>query len=679
MNRWSRQLVFCAALAAAPPVMATGPDQGNSGIQTQYIDSSVRPQDDFYRYVNGKWLASTEIPPDRPACGTATKLFDDSQRQLREVVEAVAKNTTAAPGSNEFKIGTLYNSFLDVSRIERLGSTPLAGEFARIKTLRSIHEIPALIAHLQNIGVIVPFDVSVHLDSKDSRRYVVDLQQDGLGLPDRDYYVRDDATALRLIRHQYQAFIASSLSRLGDQNARQEAAAIVALETELARSQWSRTDNLDPNKVYNKVRFADLGSIAAGCDWRRYFAAAGINGKEGYLIVNQPSYLHEFARLLTHTPLSTWKVYFRWHVLSGFAPYLSQPYVDGAFSFYSTAIQGVPENQPRWKRGLMLVDQSIGEALGRLYVEKYFLQQSKSRAQLLVRNLLQAYRQDIGMMDWMGPDTKAQALLKLSRITIKIGYPDEWRDYAALQFREDDLVGNVMRAMSFEFQRNINKLGRPVDRTEWETTPQDVNASYNPQMNEIVFPAAILQPPFFDVTADDAANYGAIGMVIGHEISHAFDDRGSQYDGDGNLRDWWTAEDRSRFDARTRPLIAEYSAFMPIRGRHLNGELTLNENIADNAGLAIAYKAYHLSLNGNTAPVIDGMSGDQRFYMAFAQAWREKIRDVFAIELIQSDPHAISYDRVIGTLVNQAGFYQTFGVKPGDKMYLPPDQRVVIW
>jgi len=684
MIRWNYRLVFSAlplllggrAHAAPPPVVS---GHANSGIQTQYFDSNVRPQDDFYRYVNGKWLAATEIPPDRPAYGTATKLFDDSQRQLREIVEAAAKSTDAVPGSNESKIGTLYNSFLGVTRIERLGNTPLAGEFARIRAIRSIHDIPALIAHLQQLGVTVPYGLSVHLDTKDSTRYVFDVQQDGLGLPDRDYYLRDDATTLRLVRRQYQAHIANSLAKLGDHNAAQEAAAIVALETALARSQWSQTDNLDREKIYNKVQLAELGSIAPGYDWHRYLVAAGINDKVSYLILSQPSYLQDFGQLLTHTPLSTWKAYFRWHVLSDFAPYLSQSYVDAAFAFYGTALQGVPENQPRWKRGLTLVDQSIGQGLGKLYVEKYFSQQGKLRAQLLVRNLLEAYRLDIGVLDWMGPDTKAQAQLKLSRITIKIGYPDDWRDYTALEFREDDLVGNVMRAMSFEYQRNINKLGKPVDRTEWESTPQDVNASYNPQMNEIVFPAAILQAPFFDETADDAANYGGIGMVIGHEISHAFDDRGSQYDGDGNLRDWWTAEDRARFAAKTRPLVAEYGAFMPIRGRHLNGALTLNENIADNAGLAISYKAYQLSLKAIAAPVIDGLSGDERFYMAFAQAWREKIRDVFAIELIQSDPHAISYDRVIGTLVNQAGFYETFGLKPGDKMYVPPDQRVVIW
>ena len=639
----------------------------------------MRPQDDFYQFVNGKWLATTEIPPDRPAYGTATKLFDDSQRQLRAIVEAAAKNTDAAPGSNESKIGALYNSFLDVPRIERLGITPIAGELARITAIRSSRDIPALIAHLQQLGVTVPYTLSVHLDSKDSTHYVFDVQQDGLGLPDRDYYLRDDAPTLRLIRRKYQEHVAHSLAKLGDHNAVQEAAAIVSLETELARSQWSKSDNLDPAKTYNKVQIAELGSAAMGYDWRRYMVAAGIDGKVSDLNFSQPSYLHAFSELLTSTSLTIWKAYFRWHLLSEFAPYLSQAYVDEAFAFYGTTLQGVPENQPRWKRALTLVDQSIGQGLGKIYVEKYFSEDKKSRAELLVRNLLAAYRQDIGTLDWMGPQTKAQALLKLSRITIKIGYPGHWRDYSKLKLREDDLVGNVMRAVSFEYQRNIDKLGKPVDRSEWESTPQAVNASYNPQMNEIVFPAAILQAPFFDATADDAANYGGIGMVIGHEISHAFDDQGSLYDGDGNLRDWWTAEDRARFAAKTNPLVAEYSAFMPIRGRHLNGELTLNENIADNAGLAIAYKAYKLSLAGHAAPVIDGLSGDQRFYMGFAQAWREKIRDVFAIEMLQSDPHAISYDRVIGTLVNQDGFYETFGVKPGDKMYVPPDQRVVIW
>jgi predicted metalloendopeptidase len=353
--------------------------------------------------------------------------------------------------------------------------------------------------------------------------------------------------------------------------------------------------------------------------------------------------------------------------------------VEQHFAFYGTTLEGIPDNRPRWKRGVALVDQSIGEGLGKLYVAKYFPPQGKLRAEMLVRNLLEAYRQDIGELDWMDAETKQQALAKLAKITIKIGYPAQWRDYSALQFRRDDLVGNVMRANSFEYFRNVNKLGKPIDHSEWDSTPQTVNAFYNPEMNEIVFPAAILQAPFFDAAVDDAANYGAIGMVIGHEISHAFDDEGSRYDGDGNLRDWWTRDDHARFAARTAALVAEYGAFEPIRGHHLNGKLTLGENIADNSGLAIAYKAYRLSLAGHAAPVIDGLSGDERFYMGFAQAWREKIRDTFAIELMQSDPHSMSVDRVLGALVNQSGFYGAFGVKPGDRMYLPPDQRVTVW
>jgi putative endopeptidase len=655
------------------------PAAKKSGIETQYFDHSVRPQDDFYQYVNGKWLASMDIPPDRPAYGTATKLFDDAQRQLREIIEETAKNPNLAPGSDEWKIGALYNSFLDEARIEQLDSKPLASELARIDAIASKRDIAALIAHLQQIAVIAPYSVSVHLDSRDSSQYVLDVQQDGLGLPDRDYYLRRDATTLRLMLNKYQLFIAGALTCLGDKNATQEAAAIVALETELAKSQWSKTDSQDPVKTYNRIELANLDSIAPGYDWQRYLSATGAAGKLAYLIVSEPSYLRTFGRLLTATPLATWKAYFRWHLLSDYSPYLSKAYVDAAFAFYSTTLQGVPQNQPRWRRGVMLVDQAMGQGLGRLYVARHFSAQSKAGAERLVDNLLAAFRQDLAQLDWMTPETRQQALLKLSRITIKIGYPDQWRDYSTLALREDDLVGNVMRAETFDYRRNIDKLGRAVDKTDWETTPQAVNASYNPQMNEIVFPAAILQPPFFDATAEDAVNYGGIGMIIGHEISHAFDDQGSQYDGDGRLRDWWTAEDHARFAARTAPLISEYSGFMPLRGRRINGAMTLNENIADNAGLAIAYKAYGLSLSGGAAPLIDGLTGDQRFFMGFAQAWREKIRDSYAIEMIQSDPHAISFVRVIGTLINQAEFYVTFDVRPGDRMYIAPDQRVVIW
>jgi putative endopeptidase len=677
--------MLCGAALAVLALCCTAGAQAvetagvRSGIDTQFFDHSVRPQDDFYQFVNGKWLAATEIPAYRPAYGAASKLYDDCQTELGELIQAAALDAAAAPGSDESRIRALYNSFLDETTVERLGSQPLAADLTRIQSIKSKREIPALIAHLQQIGVIVPYALSIHLDGKDSSQYVPDLQQDGLGLPDRDYYLKDDATTLRLIRHKYEVHIATALAKLGDHDAQAEATAIVALETRLARAQWSKEETRDPLKIYHRVETTALDTIAAGYDWQRYLTAAGLDGKVNYLNLSEPSYFQALGRILADTPLATWKLYFRWHLLSDFSPYLSKAFADEAFAFYGTTLQGIPQNQPRWRRGVMLVDQTLGQALGKLFVAKYFPAQSKERAELLVKNLLEAFRRDIGTLDWMDADTKAQALVKLSRITIKIGYPDRWRDYSQLKLSEDDLVGNVVRAASFEYQRNIGKLGKPIDRMEWEDTPQAVNAFYNPQMNEIVFPAAILQAPFFDAAVDDAANYGGIGMVMGHEISHAFDDQGSQYDGDGKLRDWWKQEDHVRFAAKTRPLVTEYNGFVPMRGRQVNGELTLNENIADNAGLAIAYKAYHLSLAGSAAPVIDSLSGDQRFFMGFAQAWREKMRDSFAVEMLQSDSHAISFVRVIGTLVNQTEFYETFDVRPGDRMYVPPDRRVTIW
>jgi predicted metalloendopeptidase len=687
MSQWKSGLLAGAAIAllaaqwrvTGVAEVATTPAGAVSGIETKYIDSSVRPQDDIYRYLNGQWLASIQIPPDKASYGTANKLFDDAQDELKGIVEAAAKNSDAAPGSDEAKIRDLYNSFMDEPRIESLGSKPLAPEFERIGALRSKQEIPELIAHFQRIGVTVPIAAVVHLDNKDATKYVFDVGQDGLGLPDRDYYLKDDDATLHEIKQKYELHVAHALGMLGDANAKEEAAQIVALETRLAQVQWTKVDNRDPIKTYNKLAIAALTPLAPGMDWHKYLAAAGVDEKLGYVIVSQPSYVTGFSKLLQETPLSVWKTYFRWHLLSDMSPFLSKAFVDDRFAFYGTTLRGVPEIRPRWKRGVQLVDGCIGEVLGRLYVEKYFPADRKARAELLVQNLLAAYRQDIADLDWMGPETKQQALVKLNKIAVKIGYPSKWRDYSTLTFRADDLVGNVMRANEFEYQRNIRKLGRPVDRSEWGMTPQTVNAYYNPEMNEIVFPAAILQAPFFNAAADDAVNYGAIGSIIGHEISHGFDDQGSQYDGDGNLRDWWTHDDHVRFEAKTRALVAQYSAFEPVAGYHLNGQLTLGENIADNSGLAIAYKAYKLSLAGKSAPTIDGMSGDERFYLGFTQEWREKIRDNFAIELIKSDPHSMGVDRVLGTLVNQPGFYEAFGVKPGDRMYLPPAQRVIIW
>lgn len=649
-----------------------------SGIEKPNMDEKIRIQDDFYRHVNGKWLDTTEIPADRPMWGPFYKLVDDAQQQLREIIENATKNTNP-PGSEAQKISYLYASFMDEAAIESLGLKPLQDEFAKIDAIKDKKEIPALIAHLNAINVTTPYASYVHQDNRDATKYVVDLSQSGLGLPDRDYYLKDDDDKLKGIRRQYQAHIEKMLSMSGNKNAAGDAQDILTLETALAKVQWTKVENRDPIKAYNKVELSKLAALAPGFDWGSWLKAASVEGKVNYLIVSQPSYITGFNQQVQNTPLPVWKAYFKWHLLSNYAPYLSKAYVDERFAFYGTALRDIPENRPRWKRGVQVVESAIGEGLGKLYTAQHFPAENKARMQILVNNLMLAYKQSIDTLDWMGAATKQQAQAKLATFRPKIGYPDKWRDYSALNFAAGDLVGNVMRAQRFEYERNINKLGKPIDRDEWFMTPQSVNAYYNPELNEIVFPAAILRPPFFNAQADDAVNYGGIGAIIGHEISHGFDDQGSQYDGDGNLRDWWTKEDHEKFAAKTKALIEQYSAYEPVPGYHLNGELTLGENIADNSGLAIAYKAYQLSLAGKTAPVMDGYTGDQRFYMSFAQVFSSKLRDNYAIELIKSDPHSIPVNRVQGTVINQPAFYSAFGIKPDDKMYLAPEKRVIIW
>ena len=677
--------LFAAGAACAEPANVDPGSQSlasgiamASGIETQYIDSSVRPQDDFYRFVNGKWFDRTEIPADKPRVGSFDVRYEESLDQLRDIIEAAARDASAPEGSNSQKIGNLYQSFMDEARLETPGATPLQGELDRIAALRDKREIADLVAHLQQIGVTVPLGQSVHLDNKDSTRYVFDVAQDGLGMPDRDYYLKNDAE-LKKIRAEYRLHIQRTLAMAGDKAATDEARDILALETELAKAQWTKVELRDPVKAYNKVDIARLPGLTPTFDWKRYLVSAGVDGKVHDLIVGQPSYVSAFGRILERTPLAVWKSYLRWQLLSSYAPYLSKSYVDEDFGFSQATLQGVLQNRPRWKRGVVLVDQSIGEALGSFYVAKYFPPQSKVRADALVKNLLEAFRRDLDDLDWMGPETRRQAHVKLAAIRTKIGYPDKWRDYSGLELRPDDLVGNVMRARQFEFRRNVGKLGNPVDRTEWLMTPQTVNAYYDPEMNEIVFPAAILQPPFFNAAADDAVNYGGIGGIIGHEISHGFDDNGSQYDEHGNLRNWWTAKDRKAFAAKAKALVAQYGAFEPVHGYHVNGALTLGENIADNSGLAVAFKAYELSLNAGPAPVLDGYTGEQRFYIGWAQVWRQKARDNFLIEMVKSDPHSPPVDRALGAVVNQPGFYQAFAVKDGDKMYLPPGRRVIMW
>jgi putative endopeptidase len=443
--------------------------------------------------------------------------------------------------------------------------------------------------------------------------------------------------------------------------------------------QWSKVALRDPVKAYNKVELAKLAALAPGYDWNAYLKETGIAGKVKYLIVSQPSYIGGFNKLLKATPLATWKAYFQWHVLHANAPYLAKQYADENFAFYGTVLTGVTQQQPRWKRGVTAVEGALGDAVGKIYVTQHFPAERKARMEQLVQNLLAAFRLNIDTLDWMSPATKKEAQAKLAKFTPRIGYPNKWKDYAKLTVARDDLAGNVLRSNLFDNAYEINKLGKPIDRDEWGMTPQTINATYNPELNAITFPAAILQPPFFDANADDAVNYGAIGAVIGHEISHGFDDQGSQYDGDGNLRNWWTKDDLAAYKAKTAMLVKQYSAFSPLPGQNVNGELTLGENIGDNSGMAVAYKAYKLSLGGKPAPVIDGLTGDQRFYMGWAQVWRTKIRDPQLMVLLKVDPHSPGMYRANGTVRNQPGFYEAFGVKEGDKMYLAPKDRVIIW
>ena len=689
-NRWRCAVVGAGALAghgwsAEPALADAAPTALGSGIDLQFFDNSVRAQDDFYRHVNGTWLNSTEIPADKGRYGSFDKLSDDSLEQLRTVVERLTQSADAAD-PDQRKLVELYASFMDEAALEKLDLRPLASEFARIAALKRRSQIPGLIAHFSLLGVGAPYRPQVHQDARDATKYVFDLHQGGLGMPDRDYYLENDGR-LQQIRAKYLQHVETMLRLAGDSVAGEPAAAqeahdIVALETALAKVQWTKVENRDPVKTYNRVELTQLARLAPGYNWKAYLSDAGVAGKVDYLVISQPSYITAFNQLVERTPLPVWRSYFRWRLLSEFAPFLSKKFVDENFAFYGTALRGITQNRPRWKRAVGLVDGAIGEGLGKIYVASYFPPEFKSRMDQLVRNLLAAYQADIDTLDWMGPETKQKAHEKLARFTTKIGYPAKWRDYSALRIVPGDLLGNVMRANAFEYHRNVSKLGQPIDRTEWEMTPQTVNAYYNPEKNEIVFPAAILQPPFFNARADDAVNYGGIGAVIGHEISHGFDDQGSQYDGLGNLLSapgWFTQADLDHFKARTRALVTQYSAFAPVPGFPINGELTLGENIADNSGLAIAYQAYQLSLGGEPAPIIDGLTGEQRFFMGWAQVWRAKTRDNEAIMRIKSDPHSPAQFRGSVPEMNQAPFYQAFGVKDGDKMYLPPEQRVSLW
>jgi predicted metalloendopeptidase len=670
----SQYFALAAAALLAGASVAAGDSTPITGIQSADMDKTARPQDDLFQFANGTWLKDVSIPPDRSSYGVDALMTEQSLSQQRDLIE----EAQISSDPEVRKVSDLYSSYMNEARVERLGTKPLKTELQLVAVIKNPRDIGMLMAQLDQLGIPTPIATLVRPDSKHSTQYAYWMTQGGLGLPDRDYYLSDDAR-LAGFRTKYREHVEKMLHLLGDAGPGKQADTIIALETSLAKIQWTRVANRDSQKTYNPQTPGQLAQLAPAINWQAFFAASGLASALPTLIVRQPDYLQGLSALIESTPIAAWKSYFRYRVLSSRAPFLPRAFVEEDFAFNQGVLQGTQQPPDRWKRGTQLVDRLIGEASGKLYVAKYFPPATKARIDELVRNLLTAYRSSIDQSPWMSASTKVEAQAKLHKINVKIGYPDHWRDYSKLSIVPDDLLGNVRRAQQFERNRKLSQLSGPVDRSEWNMTAPTVNAYYNPSVNEIVFPAGQLQPPAFNPAADDAFNYGSAGATIGHEISHGFDDQGSQYDSDGNLRDWWTAEDHAKFKAQTELLIKEYDAFEPVPGFHVNGALTLGENIADIAGIEIAYKAYQASLNGRTPPIIDGMTADQRFYIGFAQSWLGKRRDESTIAQVKSDPHSPVKYRTNGVVVHMPGFYTAFAVKPGDKMYLPPESRVTLW
>jgi predicted metalloendopeptidase len=673
-----RALALVFTLIAAPYGLAAADDGAIDvpGIDSGGFDRETRPQDDLFGYVNGGWLRKTEIPADRSSTGNAVLLTERSEQAQRAILDELAARTDLRAGSVERRLGDFHASFMDAQRIEALGAAPIRERVSAIRSVRDKTELVRAMAGLSRVGVAVPLEAYVHADYADSTRHLLYLGQGGLTLPGRDYYLRE-GEKFEALRRALPGYVEKLLAMAGLPPSDGRGALVLELETRLARGQWPVADVQDISKTANKYAVADLAKASARMPWPVFLDASGLS-KVATLNLDQPSYVTALGEALDEVALETWKDYLAFRLADDAAPHLSQAFVDTCFAFRKniSGQQAIPE---RWKRGVRLTSDAMGEDLGRLYVQRHFPPASKQRMETLVANLLAAMRAGIGRLEWMSEATKTAARVKLDHFKPYIGHPERWRDYSKLEVRRGDHVGNYWRANAFERERQIAKLGTPVDRDEWTMSPQTVNAYYNPSLNKIVFPAAILQPPLFDPAADDAINYGAIGAVIGHEISHGFDDEGRKYDAEGNVRDWWREEDSRAFLARARQLVEQYDAFKPLPDLNVNGEMTLGENIADLSGLAIALQAYRRSLGGQPAPVIGGLSGERRFFIGFAQIWRSKLRDEYMRMIVVSDEHAPGQYRVNGVVANMPEFYEAFDVKPGDRHYLSPERRVKIW
>jgi putative endopeptidase len=648
-----------------------------SGVDRSGMNPQIQPGDDFFAYANGKWLAETEIPADRSTWGSFPILQEQTLLQLRDIAAAAAQESSPRDSAHA-RIGAFYNAFMNEKVVAERGLSPLAEELSAIAALTDHQAIAAYFGHASVLGVGSPLELGVNQDDRDATHYILYLNQGGLGLPDRDYYF-DSSEHGQALLAKYRDFMSKLLALAGESAPEAAAARVIALESRIAEHHWNRVDNRDAEKTYNRRDGDELRQLLPNYHLDGFLHAQGIDTLST-AVVRQPSYVTALNTLFQDTAPSVWRDYLRVRLLTAFAPYLPPAYADLHFDFYKRTLSGQSQPQERWKRAIDNLNAHLGEQLGKLYVEQHFPPEAKARMEQLVGHLLMAYRVSIDELSWMSVETRARALKKLDQFTPKIGYPDRWRDFTGLDLKADDLIGNILRTNAFNHVYELAKLDRSVDRHEWFMPPQQVNAYYNPGLNEIVFPAAILQPPFFNLAADDAINYGAIGAVIGHEIGHGFDDQGSKYDGDGNLNNWWTPEDRAHFEARTRVLVEQYNQYEPLPRRKVNGELSLGENIGDLGGLGIAVKAYNLARAGQeAAPVIDGFSGEQRVFMGWAQAWRVKRRDQLVEQLLRVDPHSPPEFRVNGVVRNLDTFYDAFDVHPDAKLYLPPAERVKIW
>ena len=678
----ARLLGFAAGLAIATGAgMAlaadidplSAPRFGSWGIDLSARDTAVSPGEDFYKFAEGTYTDKLVIPSDRPRWGSFDGLSELAAARSRALIEKAAAN----PGESKIagQIGTLYNSFMDEKTVEALGAKPLQPQLAAIRSANTKAKMATLMGQSSSGFYSSFFGAGVSDDQKVLDHTTAYLVSGGMGLPDRDYYLQPSFAKQKAA---YRDYLEATLKSINWPDAAQNADAILAMETKIAEASWTRAEQRDDLKTYNPKSPAELQAQAPGFPWAEFLKAEGL-GNEKRLVVAEVTAFPKIAAIYNETPIGVLQAWQAFNVTDQASPYLSKAFVDASFDFHGKTLAGQPEQRPRWKRGVSAVNANLGEGLGELYVAAYFTPEAKAQMVQLVDNLKTALHGRMEKLTWMSPQTKAQALDKLAKMNVKIGYPDKWRDYSGLVVKPGDLYGNMQRGMAFQWAYELHKLGRPVDKGEWEMFPQTVNAYYMPPKNEIVFPAAILSPPFFDPQADPAVNYGGIGAVIGHEITHAFDDQGRQSDAQGQLRDWWTAEDAAKFTVQAKKLGAQYSAFEPLPGAHINGDLTMGENIADMGGVLIGMDAYHLSLRGKPAPVLDGYTGDQRFFLAFAQVWRGKERDDYLRSGLVSDPHSPSYYRANGTIRNSDAFYAAFGVKPGDKMYVAPEDRVRIW